>query len=134
MLFDLDGNHIKDISHIPCFNNGILLQNNNVLLSKQAVQGIEKLRLAEISQEGDTLATNKNNFFFNSENPVFSRFISLLSSMVKMSFINSNFRILSLPTTHRLTNWITDIHLILTGKCPLKRFFPMWEIRPRGWL
>jgi hypothetical protein len=71
MLFDLDGNHIKDISHIPCFNNGILLQNNNVLLSKQAVQGIEKLRLAEISQEGDTLATNKNNFFFNSENPVF---------------------------------------------------------------
>ncbi len=70
MLFDLDGNHIKDISHIPCFNNGILLQNNNVLLSKQAVQGIEKLRLAEISQEGDTLATNKNNFFFNSENPV----------------------------------------------------------------
>lgn len=71
MLFDLDGNHIKDISHIPCFNNGILLQNNNVLISKQAVQGIEKLRLAEISQEGDTLATNKNNFFFNSENPVF---------------------------------------------------------------
>lgn len=70
MLFDLDGNHIKDISHIPCYNNGILLQNNNVLLSKQAVQGIEKLRLAEISQEGDTLATNKNNFLFNSENPV----------------------------------------------------------------
>ena len=70
MLFDLDGNHIKDISHIPCYNNGILLQNNNVLLSKQAIQGVEKLRLAEISQEGDTLATNMNNFLFNSENPI----------------------------------------------------------------
>ena len=70
MLFDLDGNHIKDISHIPCYNNGILLENKNLLLCRQTVQGTEKLRLAEITQEGDTLATNKNNFLFNSENPV----------------------------------------------------------------
>ncbi len=79
MLFDLDGNHIKDIPHIPCFNNGILLENKNLLLCRQTVQGTEKLRLAEISQEGDTLATDNNNFFFNSENlmvfPVYKSFI-----------------------------------------------------------
>ncbi|MEA5006506.1 MAG: 6-bladed beta-propeller [Rikenellaceae bacterium] len=68
MLFDLDGNHIKDIPHKPCFNDGMLLGNGNILLNKQVVQGTESVRLVEFSQKGDTLATNKNNFFFESEN------------------------------------------------------------------